>query len=272
MDKPLSQRTDDIVDLPLQAPAGPPAWTPKPLGQRMLITGAAGTVASLIIPRLAESYELVGIDTAPILQEGFIATHQADLNDDALVNRLVQEADYVLHLATGASQGKQGLYAIEIDATNRILASAIAHGTRRVVLASSNHAAGWHEREHLAGRGDGHVKPSDPPRPDGMYGAAKAYMEALGRFASNSSGLPVSVLRIGTMRASMSLQELIDSAELAYLGFDEFRAQRLKRSWLTGDDLVDILFEEFGAAEPYRLRFATSSPEQYEWDHTVFTG
>src|SRR5699024_7358044 len=168
----------------------------------------------------------------------------------------------------GSADGKDGLYAIEIDATNRILAAAIQHGTRRVVLASSNHAAGWHEREHFAGRGDGHVKPSDPPRPDGLYGAAKAYMAALGRFASDSSGLRVSILRIGTMRANMSLQELIDSDELAYLGFGEFREQRLKRTWLTGDDLVAMLLEEFSAPEPYRLRFARSTPEQYEWDHS----
>ena len=260
------------MDLPVQAPASGLAWGPRPQGHRILITGAAGTVASLITAQLSKSYELVGIDAAPIEDEAFTETHQADLDDDALLDRLVQETDFVLHLATGASQGKDGLYAIEIDATNRILASAMKHGTRRVVLASSNHAGGWPERELIAGRGDGHVKPSDPPRPDGLYGAAKVYMEALGRFACDASGLPVSVLRIGTMRANMTMQELIDSDEMPQLGFGEFRAERIKRTWLTGDDLVEMLIEEFGAAEPYRLRYATSAPEQYEWDHTVFTG
>ncbi len=260
------------MDLPVQAPASGLTWQPRPQGHRLLITGAAGTVASLITGQLSESYELVGVDAAPIEDEAFTETHQADLDDEVLLDRLVQQADYVLHLATGASQGKQGLYAIEIDATNRILASAIEHGTRRVVLASSNHAAGWPEREWLASQSDGHVKPSDPPRPDGLYGAAKAYMEALGRFASDSSGLPVSVLRIGTMRTNMTLQELINSDEMPQLGFGELRAQRLKRTWLTGDDLIDILREEFSAEEPYRLRYATSSPDQEQWDHTVYTG
>lgn len=260
------------MDLPVQAPASGLNWEPRPQAHRLLLTGAAGTVANLITDQLAETYELIGLDAVPIESDDFVETHQADLDDDALLNRLVSEADYVLHLATGAAAGKHGLYAIEIDATNRILAAAIQHGTRRVVLASSNHAAGWHEREHLAGRGDGHVKPSDPPRPDGMYGAAKAYMEALGRFACDASELPVSVLRIGTMRANMTLQELMDSDELGYLGFGEFRQQRLKRTWLTGDDLVDILLEEFNAPEPYRLRFATSSPDQDEWDHSIYTG
>ena len=260
------------MELPIQAPAFGLIWNRRHTSNRILITGAAGAVSRLISSRLSESHKLIGIDVAPLASDDFIETHQADLNDDALLDRLVSEADYVLHLATGVADGKDGLCAVDMDATNRILAAAIQHGTRRVVLASSNHAAGWHEREHLAGRGDGQVKPSDPPRPDGMYGAAKAYMEALGRFASDASGLPVSVLRIGTMRANMTLQELIDSDELAYLGFGEFRQQRLKRTWLTGDDLVDMLLEEFAASEPYRLRFATSSPDQDEWDHAVFTG
>ncbi len=118
------------MDLPVQAPASGLTWQPRPQGHRLLITGAAGTVASLITGQLSESYELVGVDAAPIEDEAFTETHQADLDDGVLLDRLVQQADYVLHLATGASQGKQGLYAIEIDATNRILASAIELGTR----------------------------------------------------------------------------------------------------------------------------------------------
>ena len=260
------------MDLPIQAPPSSQRWTPRPHGNRLLITGAAGTVANLVSHQLAQTFELVGIDIIPIDNDAFVETHQAGLDDEALVDRLVQEADFVVHLATGAPDGKDGLYATDMDATNRILASAIAHGTRRVVLASSNHASGWPEREWLAGVGDGQVNPSDPPRPDGLYGAAKVFMEALGRFASDSSGLPVSALRIGTMRDNMTLQELIDSDEMPHLGFGELRAQRLKRTWLTGDDLVDILLEEFNAPEPYRLRYATSSPDQEQWDHTVYTG
>ncbi len=260
------------MDLPIEAPAGGLIWAPGPQGNRILITGAAGTVASLITQQLSKSYQLVGIDTVAIKNHNFLETYQADLDDVDLLDQLVQETDYVLHLATGAPGGKQGIYATEMDATNRILASAIIHGVRRVVLASSNHAAGWPERELIAGTGTGHVSPSNPPRPDGLYGAAKAFMEALGRFASDSSGLPVSLLRIGTMRDNLSLQELIDSDEMPHLGFGEFRERRLKRTWLTGDDLVAILHEEFAAEEPYRLRYATSSPEQEQWDHAVHTG
>src|SRR5699024_7411275 len=103
------------MDLPVQAPASGLNWEPRPQGHRILVTGAAGTVASLITRRLAESYELTGIDAAPIDNDDFVETHQADLDDDALLNQLVSEADYVLHLATGGSAGKDGLYAVDID-------------------------------------------------------------------------------------------------------------------------------------------------------------
>src|SRR5699024_5311048 len=143
------------MDLPIQAPASPPRWASRPTGNRVLMTGAAGTVANLITHQLAKNYELVGIDVAPIDNDAFTETHQAGLDDEALIDGLVQEADFIVHLATGAPDGKDGLYATEIDSTNRILASAIVHGTHRVVLASSNHAAGWPEREWLAGMSDG---------------------------------------------------------------------------------------------------------------------
>lgn len=89
-----------------------------------------------------------------------------------------------MHVATGASDGKDGLFATEMDATNRIPASAIAHGTRRVVLDFSNHASGWPERDWLAEEDDGHVRPRDPQRQSGLYGVEKVYAEALGRSAS----------------------------------------------------------------------------------------
>src|SRR5699024_1476474 len=146
------------------------------------------------------------------------------------------------------------------------------HGNRLVILSSSNQPAGWPEREQLGGLGDGHVKPSDPPQPDRLYDTAKAYMKVLGRFGSDASVLSVIVQRIRTTRSDLSLPELIDSDELPYLGFGAARAQRLKRTWLTGDDLVNILEEEFTAEEPYRLRYATPSPDQQQWDHSVYTG
>ncbi|NLZ97658.1 MAG: hypothetical protein GX920_02390, partial [Micrococcus sp.] len=67
------------MDLPIEAPAGGLNWTPRPKGNRILITGGAGTVASLMTEQLSKSYELVGIDAAPIENRDFAETHKADL-------------------------------------------------------------------------------------------------------------------------------------------------------------------------------------------------
>src|SRR5690625_3337471 len=179
------------MDLPLEANVSDLSWSPRAKTNSILITGAAGTVARLITPKLAEKYHLVGIDTAPITDDNFAETYQADLADEVLLDRLAEDADFVLPLATGSSQGQDSLYAIELDATNRILASAIAHGTRRVLLASSNDAAASPELEPSPCHGDRHVTPAAPPRSDGLFGPANAYMKARRRFASDTSGLLV---------------------------------------------------------------------------------
>jgi uronate dehydrogenase len=64
-------------------------------------------------------------------------------------------------------------------------------GVRRVVYASSNHVTGFYPVDaRLAG--------GEPPRPDGLYGATKAFGEALARMYSDRFGLEVICLRIGS--------------------------------------------------------------------------
>lgn len=258
------------VDLPIEA-GPPPTWTPAPRNHRMLITGAAGMIATSISGQLAETFELIGADVVPITAPEYTATYTTDLTDTELLEQLISTVDYVLHFATGVKNGRQGLYDVEMTATERVLRLAIHYGVHRVVLASSTHAAGWYERDLVAGRGDGKVGPYSMPRPDGLYGAAKLYMESLGRFAADWAGLPVSILRIGTMRTGMTKEDLIASDQLPYLGTGTFRTQRLSRSWLEPADLVHILAEELQATETFRIRYATSTPDQQEWDHSVIT-
>jgi uronate dehydrogenase len=61
----------------------------------------------------------------------------------------------------------------------------------RVVLASSGRATGFYR---VGERLDGGAT----PRPDGLYGATKAFAEALGRMYADKFGLAVVALRIGT--------------------------------------------------------------------------
>ena len=59
-----------------------------------------------------------------------------------------------------------------------------------VVYASTNHVTGMNEKEGIRS------EPDKPVRPDGIYGAGKAFGEALGRFYADQYGIRVFCLRI----------------------------------------------------------------------------
>jgi nucleoside-diphosphate-sugar epimerase len=64
---------------------------------------------------------------------------------------------------------------------------------RRLVLASSIQA--------VSGYPEGvQIRPGDPPRPANLYGATKAWAEALGAWVATTSETSVVVLRIGAFR------------------------------------------------------------------------
>jgi uronate dehydrogenase len=60
-----------------------------------------------------------------------------------------------------------------------------------VVLASSNRLTGFYPTTHEA-------VPTDPPRPDGLYGVSKVAAEALARLYADKFGVSVVCLRIGS--------------------------------------------------------------------------
>ena len=98
------------------------------------------------------------------------------------------------------------------------------HGARRVVYASSNHATGMYP---VGAPLDG----SQPPRPDGIYGASKVWGEAIGRMFAERFGLEVVCLRIGSFR-----ERPTERRELAtWLSHGD--AVRLVRAALTAPDV-----------------------------------
>jgi len=182
------------------------------------------------------------------------------------------EADYVLHLAHGAGQGWEGLRVVDIDGTRNVLDGALRGPCRRVVIGSSNHVVGWSELDYMAGLEVAlPVGPQSSPRPDGLYGVAKVAGEALARAAAEHGGLQVSVLRIGTVRADDDLARAASDPSFAYIGDHEAVHRRLERTWLFHADLVRIVRDEFTASETFRLRYATSSPDDEVWSSEVLT-
>ena len=125
-------------------------------------------------------------DVAP--PETFVA---AELTDAGAILAATEGVEAVVHLGAVSDEAPFDVLAgPNLHGTFHVFEAARRAGVRRVVYASSNRVTGFTPvGERL--RGD------EPPRPDGLYGATKAFGEALGRMYAEKFGLEVVCLRIG---------------------------------------------------------------------------
>jgi uronate dehydrogenase len=121
--------------------------------------------------------------------------------------------DTVIDLAATPDAGADWdpVYENNMLVTLNVLRAAHRGGVRRVVFASSCHAAGLYERDDpyrsiCNGDYDGldphripRLRGDVPARPDGPYGVAKVMGEAAGRWYAEEHGLSVICLRLGTV-------------------------------------------------------------------------
>lgn len=183
---------------------------------KILITGAAGHVAKLAMPGIAErnSLRLTDIRHPEHLPSG-AAFVQADLLEAGadMLKSLFEDIEVVVHSAYVPS-GERDVYSLrppQIDrfdaelknviAAQRIYRSAYDAGVRRVVIVSSNHAADWYEHAEIHARLRDMVFPTDYPLADNFYGWAKASYELLAYpYACGTFGRRMEVvsLRIGS--------------------------------------------------------------------------
>ena len=190
--------------------------------RRVLVTGATGYIASQLLPLFRQRYELVLLDvrTTDAARQPVAGVEIADFlaEDVAPIGRYFEGVDAVLHLGYWRPPGKSVTgedksYLEErpnVDMAERVYRFALDHGVRRVVVASSNHAADWYEPLLHARRLE-MIGPEDLPRTDNYYGWAKIAYEALGwMYACGAFGrkLEMVQLRIGAPRE-------IDAAQFA---------------------------------------------------------
>jgi hypothetical protein len=187
--------------------------------RRVVLTGAAGYVAQRMFRELSERWELVPIDARATTRGGekVPGIVRADLthpNRDEY-RRHFEGADAVIHCgyvsapnldATTWQDNSDAKFWAEhqnVALAYNVCRTALEAGVRRVVVASSNHAADYYERLVWAGTLD-MVTPEMPPRSDNWYGWAKAAYELLGFvFATGQVGgrrLEVVQWRIGGPR------------------------------------------------------------------------
>jgi hypothetical protein len=169
------------------------------------LTGATGYIAGLLLPALRERYDLrltdarsADRDGQPV--EGVVVADLLGAKEAELV-ALVAGADAIVHCAYQRPTGgdPQSQYDGErrnVDMKQRVYQLALDHGERRVVAASTNQAAKWYEQPYYAGLRD-RVSPEDYPRPDNLYGWAKAAYETLGFvYACGSLGRKLEIVQL----------------------------------------------------------------------------
>jgi hypothetical protein len=119
--------------------------------------------------------------------------------------------DAVVHMAADPAQDApwDSVLPNNLIGTYAMYEASRISGVKRIIFASSNHAAGMFERDYpyhhiVKGEYDNVELPVPQVthreiRPDGNYGISKAYGEAMGRYYSEEYGISVICLRIGTV-------------------------------------------------------------------------
>lgn len=162
--------------------------------ERLLITGGAGKVAALLRPRLKREgrvVRLLDIAEPTDLGEDEEFT-RGSLTDPDVLAQAVRDVDAIIHMG-GQSRESDARDVLEsnIYGTYLLFEAARHAGVKRVLLASSSHAVGFHAR------GDEPLPGDVPVRPDTLYGWSKAAMEACARLYVDRYGMDVICLRIG---------------------------------------------------------------------------
>jgi nucleoside-diphosphate-sugar epimerase len=163
--------------------------------KRVLITGAAGRIGSSMADQLKERYDLrLACYPAAPEQPAVGDLVVADISKYDEIAPAMQGIDAVIHLAGEPSTRASWEVVRErnIEATYNVMESARQAGVRRVIFASTNHVMGMYDRDR-----QWPIYPSQPVRPDSLYGVSKAFGEALGRHYYDQYGLSVICFRIG---------------------------------------------------------------------------
>src|SRR6516225_7389259 len=185
---------------------------------RILLTGASGYIAAQLLGEFRGRYDLRLVDARETDAAGrpMPGVVVADLIDPDRTKyaQLFEGIDVVVHLAYNRPENEdagreiQPIDTFEAEFLNVRMAQnvyrcAYESGVRRVVMASSNHAADWYEHNLIHTRRKELVQPTELPLSDNFYGWAKASYELLGFvYACGAFGrkLEVVQVRIGAPR------------------------------------------------------------------------
>ncbi len=161
---------------------------------RVLITGAAGIIGTVLTKGLKDRYELHGLDRdpMPLMDHATIG----DISDFETVYEASRGMDAIIHLTTAKSEEKdwEGALKTSFRGTYNTFEAARQNGVRRVVYASRAAV----------------VDPYPPgvkltmdlyPLPESLYTISKIFAEGLARMYTNKHGLETVGIRVGNLKA-----------------------------------------------------------------------
>ena len=154
--------------------------------RKVVVTGAAGYIAGLILPALRERYDLTLLDIKTTNRKGeeVAGVTVVDLlnRDRDAYRHHFQGADAVVHSGFVRSAAPGSKFWSELDnvaMAHNVYQTCVEEGVRRAVVISSNHAADYYERLIWADK-MGFVTSEMTPLSDNYYGWAKSAYELLG--------------------------------------------------------------------------------------------
>ena len=179
---------------------------------RVVITGAAGVIGTVLRNGLGEGLDVRGIDRKRTRDHG---VDRANARRLKALDAAFAGADAVIDLAgtPHIDTPWREVWRNNLRATMNALEAARRNGVARFVYASTNHVTGMYEREfpysaivagdysRLDPRSIPLIDTTMPVRPDTPYAIGKVLGEAAARYYADAFGLATICLRIGTVNS-----------------------------------------------------------------------
>ena len=213
---------------------------------RILLTGAAGSLGTVLRPELSQVAASVRLNDVADIRDP--AQHeeiiQCDLNDVDAVYKMTRDVDMVIHM--GGACGEKPFAEIlhsNITGFYNLFEGCRKNSVKRIIWGSSNHAVGMHPRVSR-------LSDSARPRPDSNYGVSKVWGEAMAQMYWDKFGIECVSIRIGSC-----FQKPVD--------------RRMLNTWLSFPDLVHLV--ECCVTAPrveHTVIYGVSNNDAVLWDNS----